>query len=807
MFFTDKKRKKNLIFSLLALFIFSGVIFVFSDVHTVSALDKGGRVDCQDSSGSLWDCIKGNAGTFGKELGNTALWPFKAIVYAIFVVFGWVGSLALSIFEWAIDPADVTLLFDSPGVYESWKFVRDFFNLFFILVLLYIAFTVVFQINKDFKKAILSLVLAALFINFSFPVSRALIDATNVPMYFFANQMMARNAGQGTGVFGGVLTASHLKEILIPDKTSLQETDFSRLIMATIFMFLFSVTLLVLSIMFVIRLVVLVMLVIFSAVGFAASIIPGMDNYAKQWWENFWKYALFGPAAMLMLLVATRFFASIGGVNSELTKSVNLVTQGTVTAPEQTFFSGMVLFTIPIIMLWVAMGLAQKMSIAGADSVVGLGQKVAKWVGARASGYHYIPDMAKWTERNVLGKRFSPRAIIAGWKAKTADAEAKFLGPATGYWHNNFNKIFRQAGADREMLEKSRVVAKRQKEIEETSEESEVLLGMAGKLVGKKGAQPQTDLQAIFRTLIHNNDHDELMEWIHENVEKDTDLGKKFKGMGFTEDNSTVGGENTARAIDILLDKSGLGETDRLKHLNDLGTIATEKGGIMFGATSVDSDGKYHKNYTQPGKMAALTAAKIMTTPDAQNIPKTMHRNHFTNQHGGLNSGGKSLLLNYASPSAIEQIARHKPDFHKKVGGDRGIMQQAYKFAKELQTGEAEVFDLHSDALIKLKNEEQAIAAAAWTAALQAKAGISQAEIESQISVAGFDAADMKEILEKSKGPQKPDTGKIGSKPRVKAGPQPGDRVIGSIVIPSGAKTAGAASAEEDETAARARDD
>lgn len=392
MFFTDKKRKKNLLFALLALFIFSGAIFVFADVHSVYAAD---RANCDTGftallNGTTWSCVKGNVGIVAANVGDTALWPFKALVYLIFVVFGWMGSLALSIFEWAIDPNDITILFDSPGVYESWKFVRDFFNLFFILVLLYIAFTVVFQINKDFKKAILSLVLAALFINFSFPVSRFLIDATNVPMYFFANQMGGRTAAEGTGVFGGVLTASHLKEILIPDAVGLPKTDFSRLIMATIFMFLFSVTLLVLSIMFVIRLVALVVLVIFSSVGFAASIIPGMGQYSKMWWDNFWKYAIFGPAAMLMLLVAMRFFASIGGENSALTKSVKVITAGTVTAPEQTFFSGMVLFTIPIIMIWFAMGLAQKMSIAGAESVVGAGKKFSKWVGKQASGYNVI---------------------------------------------------------------------------------------------------------------------------------------------------------------------------------------------------------------------------------------------------------------------------------------------------------------------------------------------------------------------------------------------------------------------------------
>lgn len=748
MFFTEKNRKKNLIVFFLALPLFCGAVFL-TQTHVVHASYISDGFDL----------------------------VFKGLLLGIFTMIGWIASVAITLFEWVIKPENVSGaqgLLNQPVVYEMWKFVRDFFNLFFILVLLFIAFKIVFQIEHDFKKTLLSLVLAALYINFSYPVTRVLIDVTNVPMYFFANQMAAGNGsspGEGggyTSVFSSAMSASKIKGILIPGaenggSATILANSYSRYLIAIVFMFLFSVTLLVLAVMFVVRLVALVILVIFSSVGFAASIVPGLSSYADMWWKNFWKYAFFGPAAMLMLLVSVRFFSALGDEKTGIFKNLTIAAAGNVSS-DPTFFASMALFSVPIIMLWMAMGLAQEFSIAGASSVVGQGKKFSKWVGANASGYNAgrfvvnkaVPAGAKWVERNVLGKRFSPRAIIAGWNAKTADAEAKFLGPATGYWHNNFNKVFRAEGADYEMLEKSRVVAKRQKEIEETSEESDVLLGMASKVVGKKGTQAQTDLQAIFRTLIHNNDHDELMEWIHENVEKDNDLGKKFKGMGFNEGNSTVGGENTARAVDILLKESGLGERDVLKHLSDLGTIATQKGGIMFGAVSVNSNGEHERNYTDPGKMAELTSLKVLSTPDSQNVPKTMHRNNFTDQHGGLNKTGEALLRNYASPSAIEQIARHKPDFIAKVGGDENLTSKMHQYANDLQKGTAKKWDLKLKKEVTIKDEDQALQASAWTAALQAKAGISQDVIEKEIKAAGFNDADVKAIISKAGGPKKP---------------------------------------------------
>jgi len=384
MVFTEKNRKKNLIISFLTLFLFLGVVFAFSDVQSVHA---------KDCTLFDTDLLCGTVGNVVGAAGDAAAYPFKLLLLGIFTMLGWVASVAITLFEWVIKPENysgTTGVLNQPVVYEMWKFIRDFFNLFFILVLLYTAFTLVFQINKDFKKALLSIVLAALFINFSYPVSRVLIDVTNVPMYFFANQMAASNgtsAGTATAVFSSALSASKIKGILIPgaeDGGSVTTSDnsFARYFIEIVFMFLFSITLLVLAVMFVVRLVALVILVIFSSVGFAASIVPGLSSYSKMWWENFWKYTFFGPVAMLMLLVATRFFSALGDEKTGIFK--NLVdTSADKVSTDPTFFASMALFSIPIIMLWMTMGLAQSMSIAGAGSVVGQGKKFSSWAGKK----------------------------------------------------------------------------------------------------------------------------------------------------------------------------------------------------------------------------------------------------------------------------------------------------------------------------------------------------------------------------------------------------------------------------------------
>lgn len=427
-----KNKKQNGVVFALALFLFSSGVFFFDP--SVARADW------------FWG-FSAAADAAGSAVSNV----FKGLLLGIFLAIGSLTSVAITMFEWAIKPENISGpsgLLNSSSVYDMWKFVRDFFNLFFILTLLYTAFTIVFQVAKDYKKTLLSLVLAALFVNFSFPITRVLIDVTNVPMYYFINEIAASNQ-KGGGALGSILSASQLKGILIPGAenggtslSNLPNITVSRLLLAIVFIFIFTVSLLVLAVMFVVRLVALVMLLIFSSVGFAASVIPGMESYGSKWWDNLSKYALFGPAAALMLFISTRFFQEIAkndtsnqffqsGLSSSTTNDVG-------------FIASMAMFAIPIIMLWMAIGMASSMSIVGAGAVVGLGQSVIKGAGKRLYNNPvgrglYGGAKKVGTEGKIggfdYGKRLPGGKFLTGkYWAAPSDMEATIKGGMAGGW-------------------------------------------------------------------------------------------------------------------------------------------------------------------------------------------------------------------------------------------------------------------------------------------------------------------------------------------------------------------------------------
>ncbi len=73
------------------------------------------------------------------------------------------------------------------AVYNGWKLARDFMNLFFIFVILFIAISIILQLHTyGSQKVLFRLIGVAIFINFSFFVTQQVIVASNSMALFFA---------------------------------------------------------------------------------------------------------------------------------------------------------------------------------------------------------------------------------------------------------------------------------------------------------------------------------------------------------------------------------------------------------------------------------------------------------------------------------------------------------------------------------------------------------------------------------------------------------------------------------------------
>lgn len=329
--------------------------------------------------------------TVGSAVGGALLLVLNGILYGVFVVVSYPVTWASVLLGWAVDPAAVHTLFTMNSIYLLWQMIRDFFNLFFILTLLFIAFATIFQIDSfNYKKTLGKLLLMALLVNFSFPIARFIVDATNVPMYFFMESMFTnKSQANGKGIVEVSFGSSGMQEIILPGSNAdgfvKGDSDLTvKIFTGIIFMFLFGVSLLVFAIMMVIRSIMLVVLIIFSPVGFAGMVIPGFRQYATKWWDNLLKYAMFGPASMLMMLVAVKFMQEfkVDGKNAMIAQAAG----STGDAASATYIATMASIVVPIVLIWTAITIGQTMGIAGAGMVTQRAQQFSKWAGRKASG-------------------------------------------------------------------------------------------------------------------------------------------------------------------------------------------------------------------------------------------------------------------------------------------------------------------------------------------------------------------------------------------------------------------------------------
>ena len=330
-------------------------------------------------------------------MGSALLLVFNQLLYAVFKLMGALVVIAGVIFDWAVNAKNFNTVMNMSSIKEGWRMVRDFLNLFFILVLLFSAFCTIFSVEKYHltkKNILLTLVIMALLVNFSFPIARFVIDAGNIPMYFFFQAI----GGDNDGITTKLVSASNgnygIMKVILPESISNNiqgDSDQTlSLVGAIIFIFLFGITLLVIAVLFVVRLLILSILVILAPVGFSAAIFPSFSKYADMWWDELFKQSFFGTAMAFMLYISILIMNTAQNDVIKTLADNALSNQTGASAAFNSILVGGVTLAIPIALLWIGIIVSKKMGAAGAGVVVGQATKVAKWAGKKFSGYNAI---------------------------------------------------------------------------------------------------------------------------------------------------------------------------------------------------------------------------------------------------------------------------------------------------------------------------------------------------------------------------------------------------------------------------------
>lgn len=474
----DSEKIKTLLLTLLggvcAILFFGIFVFAVGPTHTTYAQQPvetygpptpspselaTGRAEQQAAQQREQRERERQAGTPTSEWCNSASTCLSSVVYIFTVgmmsVFAYIGGYVFSLaVQLSLQSFSYSLDFLSTG----WTAVRDIANMAFIFVLIYIAFTIIFEAETaGTMRMLAAVVVMALLINFSFFLTRVVIDAGNILAIQFYNAIDAKpidtyNQGTVVNSIGAAaqyfspgtpkdLTASIMdaiksQVILSPSSFTATQTGSGISIFLTnlitqvliyialgAILAILAFTFLAVGFKFVMRMLVLWFVIISAPIAFAARAIPHRTTRGlfDQWLGLLIKFSFYPAIFLFMFLIITFIATAIGsdgGLIGPIFRDATAMNNNTdlsVGYKIGTIIANVVLrLGLVIIMLYYGLKVADKIVDEGTDAARGF----SNWVGRRVGTATY--GTAAWATRRTL----APMA----YSAAKSTAAKDFMG-------------------------------------------------------------------------------------------------------------------------------------------------------------------------------------------------------------------------------------------------------------------------------------------------------------------------------------------------------------------------------------------
>lgn len=254
------------------------------------------------------------------------------IINTLAIVVNVLGQLLVAVIQILIQIVQYNDFLRAPAVDTGWEIIRDIGNMFFIVVLIMIAFGSILRIQGyRYNQWLFRIVLMALLVNFSKTIAGFFIDVAQVVTLTFVNAFKDTAAGNFAELFG-------ITKILGLRQFSPKGEDVAGAGLATAGTFLLAILFLLVAlavsvvyvVIFLLRIIVLWFLVILSPMAYVLNTFKQGESYAKQWWNYFGQYLVVGPLLAFFLWLALTLTTSGGATTTlqeQLTREAKLSEQ------------------------------------------------------------------------------------------------------------------------------------------------------------------------------------------------------------------------------------------------------------------------------------------------------------------------------------------------------------------------------------------------------------------------------------------------------------------------------------------------
>lgn len=247
------------------------------------------------------------------------------IAYSLSNILQWLAGMASGILLWLvgmlIQVSGYNGFINAQIVQVGWPLVRDVANMFYILVMLVMAFATMLKIEKYSMKALLPrLIFTAILVNFSKTIIGLIIDFGQVIMLTFVNGYAATAGGNFVQMFGlpSMTTMSVTK---IPD--NVQISVFASYLLAFVCLSISAVVVGVFVLVLLARIITLWILIVLSPLAFLLGTFPKGQDYYGKWWKELINNVISGPIVAFFLWLSLAVLGAGGTVGYDQFSGAN----------------------------------------------------------------------------------------------------------------------------------------------------------------------------------------------------------------------------------------------------------------------------------------------------------------------------------------------------------------------------------------------------------------------------------------------------------------------------------------------------
>lgn len=281
----------------------------------------------EPASASIGSCVLSPISCVMSAVGNVALDAAKGMILSSLYTFLQLIGRMLSFFVGLMHSVATIAVYPKSGVpvvEEMWKIFRDMANMIFILALIVMAFSTIFDLGSrfgafkgtDWKSMLAKLLISAVLINFSMTLGVVVIDMVQVPTNMLLTSMgdiSGRLGGglnvQGMIAYSGTGGSSTVAETADATTAAIVSVVFMIILLGSFFMSILTATLFM-----IIRIPAIWMLLMFSPLIWIANIFPATRKSFSEWWTKFFGWVLFLPYYLFFVYLALFVLSKQGSI-------------------------------------------------------------------------------------------------------------------------------------------------------------------------------------------------------------------------------------------------------------------------------------------------------------------------------------------------------------------------------------------------------------------------------------------------------------------------------------------------------------